>query len=79
MAQKNVVGHRSSGSDPTPVRQTAEHDLDGVTAPVLTFIVFDKAHWGDFWPLMHVAFVLQIILKPVNILATVGEQPLRFG
>ena len=69
-----------SGSDAPPILETAEHDLDAVSAFVAALVLFDGQRLGlaprnagfD-------ALLLQSSPEPVGIISTVCEHPLRLG
>src|SRR3546814_691697 len=69
-----------SRSDPPPVLEATEHDLDAVAAFVATLVVFYglvpyfSARDAGRDPLF-----LQGVAEPVGIIASVCQHPLRFG
>lgn len=78
--EEDVGASVVAGCDAPPVFQAPEHDFDAVAAFVATLVVFDGFVPGfTAWNARFYALFPQGIAEPVGVVATVGQQPLRFG
>ena len=67
-------------SDPAPVLDAAEHNLDAVSAFLAALVIFDGFVAGfSARDAGRDTLLLQSIAEPVGIIATISEQPLGFG